>query len=150
MKINGKFTVDAPRANVWDALNDTQTLKGLVPGAKSLTRVSDDEFKATMTVGVGPIKANFDGKLEVVERAEPDYNRMRITGNAKQGRISGEATVSAAELAPDKTEVTVDGDVQVGGMLARVGQRMLGGLSQQMMQQFFKDLSRAASKRGRD
>lgn len=147
MKLNGKFIVDAPRASIWDALNDTETLKGLVPGARSLTRTGDDEFQAAMSVGVGPIKANFDGKLEITERAEPDYNRMRITGNAKQGRISGEATVSAVELAPDRTEVTVDGDVQVGGMLARVGQRMLGGLSQQMMQQFFKDLSRAAASR---
>ena len=128
-------------------LNDAETLRHLVPGSQSLTRTSDDEFAATMVVGVGPIKARFSGKLEIVERCEPDYNRMRIVGDAKQGRISGEATVSAMELAADKTEVSVEGDVQVSGMLARVGQRMLSGLSQQMMQQFFKDLAREAARR---
>lgn len=128
-------------------LNDAETLRHLVPGSQSMTRTSDDEFAATMVVGVGPIKARFSGKLEIVERCEPDYNRMRIVGDAKQGRISGEATVSAMELAADKTEVSVEGDVQVSGMLARVGQRMLSGLSQQMMQQFFKDLAREAARR---
>ena len=139
--------MNAPRASVWEVLNDANTLRNLVPGSQSLTRTSDDEFAATMVVGVGPIRARFSGKLEIVERCEPDYNRMRITGDAKQGRISGEATVSAKEITDDKTEVSVDGDVQVSGMLARVGQRMLSGLSQQMMQQFFKDLAREAARR---
>ena len=147
MKIDGKFTVSAPRASVWEVLDDPVTLRNLVPGAQSLERVSDDEFRARMIVGVGPIKATFNGKLEVVERCEPEYNRMRITGDAKQGRITGEATVRAEEIADDETEVTVAGDVQVSGMIARVGQRMLGGVSQQMMRQFFADLAREATRR---
>ena len=147
MKINGNFVVDASRESVWEVLNDPATLKALLPGAKTLTQTGDDRFAATMTVGLGPIRATFKGELEIVERCEPDYNRMRITGDAKQGRISGNATVTTKELAPDKTEVDVSGNVEVSGMLARVGQRMLGGMSQQMMQQFFKDLSREAAKR---
>ena len=147
MKIDGKFTVSAPRARVWEVLDDPVTLRNLVPGAQSLERVGDDEFRARIIVGVGPIKATFNGKLEVVERCEPEYNRMRITGDAKQGRITGEATVRAEEIAEDETEVTVAGDVQVSGMIARVGQRMLGGVSQQMMRQFFTDLAREATRR---
>lgn len=147
MKIDGKFKVSAPRATVWEVLDDPDTLRNLVPGAQSLERTSDDEFRARMVVGVGPIKATFNGKLEVVERCEPEYNRMRITGDARQGRITGEATVRAEEIADDETEVSVSGDVQVSGMIARVGQRMLGGLSQQMMQQFFNDLTREANRR---
>lgn len=147
MKLNGKFVVDAPRTSVWEVLNEPETLAHLLPGAKSVERVSDDEFTATMSVGIGPIRASFSGKLEIVERNEPDFNRMRITGDARQGRIVGDATVTAVELAPDRTEVSVDGEVQVGGMIARVGQRMLGGKSQQMMQQFFRDLSKEAAKR---
>lgn len=147
MKIDGKFTVSAPRASVWEVLDDPVTLRNLVPGAQSLERTGDDEFRARMIVGVGPIKATFNGKLEVIERCEPEYNRMRITGDAKQGRIAGEATVRAEEIADDETEVTVAGDVQVSGMIARVGQRMLGGVSQQMMRQFFTDLAREATRR---
>ena len=147
MKIDGKFTVSAPRASVWEVLDDPVTLRNLVPGAQSLERTGDDEFRARMIVGVGPIKATFNGKLEVIERCEPDYNRMRITGDAKQGRITGEAVVRAEEIADDETEVTVAGDVQVSGMIARVGQRMLGGVSQQMMRQFFTDLAREATRR---
>lgn len=147
MKIDGKFKVSAPRATVWEVLDDPETLRNLVPGAQSLERTGDDEFRARMVVGVGPIKATFDGRLEVVERCEPEYNRMRITGDARQGRITGEATVRAEEIAGDETEVTVSGNVQVSGMIARVGQRMLGGLSQQMMQQFFNDLAREATRR---
>lgn len=147
MKIDGKFKVSAPRATVWEVLDDPETLRNLVPGAQSLERTGDDEFRARMVVGVGPIKATFDGRLEVVERCEPEYNRMRITGDARQGRITGEATVRAEEVTDDETEVSVSGDVQVSGMIARVGQRMLGGLSQQMMQQFFNDLAREATRR---
>ena len=147
MKIHGTFNVSAPRASVWAVMDDPDTLRNLVPGAQSLERTGDDEFRARMVVGVGPIKATFDGKLEIVERSEPEFNRMRITGDAKQGRISGEAKVSAVETSANETEVSVTGDVQVSGMVARVGQRMLSGLSQQMMQQFFKDLAREATRR---
>ena len=98
-----------------------------------------------MIVGVGPVKGNFQGKVAIKDRDEPRYYRLLVEGKARQGWMKGDGSVELTESTPETTEVDVQGDFQVGGLIARVGQRMLSGVSNQMMQSFFKDLERLAS-----
>ncbi len=144
LKISGNFTIKAPRQRVWEVLNDVESLKSIIPGAQSLTETAPDEYSASMIVGVGPVKGNFQGKVAIKDRDEPRYYRLLVEGKARQGWMKGDGSVELTESTPETTEVDVQGDFQVGGLIARVGQRMLSGVSNQMMQSFFKDLERLA------
>ncbi len=147
MKIKGEFTVKAPKQTVWDTLNDIEALGTMLPGGKGLTQTGPDQYSATMDVGIGPIRAQFNGKVQISERDEPNSYRLRVEGNSRQGWVNGNGRVELEEVAADSTLIKAEGDIQVGGMIARVGQRMLPGVSKQMMETFFKNVERRARER---
>ncbi len=147
MKIDGKFTINAPRQQVWETLNDVETLGSMIPGAKGLREVGPDEYQATMDLGIGPIKTSFTGKVKIADRVEPSHYVLHVEGNSRHGWMNGTGTVDLEEVSEDSTLVNAVGDVRVGGMIARVGQRMIPGLAKQMMQTFFKNVEAAANRR---
>ncbi len=147
MKLDGEFTVNAPRQKVWETLNHVETLAKMIPGGSGLTEVAPDEYQARMNVGIGPIRSEFSGKVRITERDEPISYRLSLEGSARQGWVNGDGKVGLEATSPETTLVSVEGNLQVGGMLARVGQRMLPGVSKQMMQTFFQNVEKEAGKR---
>ena len=147
MKIDGEFTVDAPIQKVWETLNDVESLAGMLPGAKGLREVGPDEYQATMDVGIGPIKTSFSGKVKIAERDEPSRYVLKVEGNSRHGWMNGTGTIDLEVVSEDSTFVRAAGDIQVGGMIARVGQRMLPGIAKQMMGAFFKNVESTANRR---
>ncbi len=144
MKISGEFTVNAPRDKVWETLNDVEALGSMIPGAKGLTEVDPDEYTASMDLGIGPIRTSFTGKVRISERDEPNSYKLQVEGNSRHGWMNGTGKVELEEASPSTTLIRADGDLNVGGMIARVGQRMLPGISKQMMQTFFSNVERHA------
>jgi carbon monoxide dehydrogenase subunit G len=67
----------------------------------------------------------------------PNRYRMLVEGKGGPGFVKGEAAMSLSAVSPASTRVSYDADVQVGGLIASVGQRMLGGVSKMMLDQFF-------------
>ncbi len=147
MKISGEFTVKAPKQKVWETLNDVEALGSMIPGAKGLTEVGPDEYTATMDVGIGPIKASFAGKVKIEDRDAPNSYRLLVDGNSRHGWMKGTGKVELEEIDAESTLIKADGDIHVGGMIARVGQRMLPGVSKQLMGVFFKNVEKAAMRR---
>ena len=147
MKISGEFTVNAPRQKVWETLNDVEALGSMIPGAKGLREIGPDEYAASMDLGIGPIRTNFSGKVKISERVEPSSYVLQVEGNSRHGWMNGTGKVDLEEVSEDSTLIHADGDIQVGGMIARVGQRMLPGVSKQMMQSFFNNVEKNAAKR---
>jgi len=66
----------------------------------------------------------------------PNRYRMAVEGSGSPGFVRGDAVIELAD-ASGGTRVTCNGDVQVGGLIASVGQRLLGGVSRMMLDQFF-------------
>ena len=147
MKISGEFTVNAPKQKVWETLNDVEALGSMIPGAKGLKEVGPDEYAANMDVGIGPIKTSFAGKVKIEERDEPNSYTLKVDGNSRHGWMKGTGRVELEEVDAESTLIKADGDIQVGGMIARVGQRMLPGVSKQMMGVFFKNVETASKRR---
>jgi carbon monoxide dehydrogenase subunit G len=136
MKIEGTTDIPAPHDRVWTALLDPETLAAAIPGCEKLEALGDGEFKAIMKVGVGPVKGTFEGKVRLSDVEPPNRYRMALEGSGAPGFVRGQALM---ELAPAEgaTKVHYDADVQIGGLIASVGQRMLGGVSRMMLDQFF-------------
>ena len=90
-----------------------------------------------VSFGVAAIKGTYKGKVAIVEKQEPRMYTLQIEGSGGPGFVKGSARISL-EADGDNTRVRVEGDGQVGGMLAGVGQRMLPGVARMLMNQFFE------------
>jgi carbon monoxide dehydrogenase subunit G len=98
--------------------------------------MGEGEYKATMKIGVAAVKGTFEGKVRLFDQKPPESYRMSVEGSGGPGFIRGETQIMLAEDGPG-TKVSYTADVQVGGLIAGVGQRMLGGVSKMMADQFF-------------
>lgn len=136
MKIEGTSDIPAARDRVWAALLDPALLSRAIPGCDTLEEVGPGEFKAVMKIGVGAIKGTFEGKVRLSDLEPPNRYRMAVEGKGGPGFVRGEAVMALSDV-EGATRVAYDADVQVGGLIASVGQRMLGGVSRMMLDQFF-------------
>ena len=141
MKIEGANEISAPQDKVWTAFQDPATLAKAIPGCEGLEEIGPGEYKAVMKVGVAAIKGTFEGKVKLMDLEPPNRYRMSMEGKGGPGFVKGEATMSLSSVDPGTTRVSYDADVQVGGLIASVGQRMLGGVSKMMLDQFFTRMS---------
>jgi len=140
MKLEGSYDIPAPRDRVWAAFLDPEQLRQAIPGCEKLEAVGNDEYKATMKIGVAAVKGTFEGKVKLSDKNPPESYKMAVEGSGAPGFIRGETLISLAD-ADGGTRVTFAADVQVGGLIAGVGQRMLGGVSKMMADQFFNRMS---------
>jgi uncharacterized protein len=141
MKIEGSYSISAPRQAVWDAFLDPERLRQALPGCEKLEAAGPDEYRATMKVGVAAIKGTFEGKVKLTDKQPPDSYRMAVEGNGKPGFMKGDAVMTLADGEAGATSISYAADVQVGGLIAGVGQRMLGGVAKMMADQFFNRMS---------
>jgi len=136
MKVEGVYTFPGQPAQVWALLLNSDSLRACIPGVETLTETSPDHFDAVMRVGVAAIKGTYKGKVAIVDKQEPNAYTLQVEGSGGPGFVKGTAKISLTAEG-DGTKVSVDGDGQVGGMLAGVGQRMLPGVAKMLMNQFF-------------
>ena len=136
MKLDGRQVVDVPLARAFERLNDPRVLKACTPGLERLDARDADHFDAVLEVKLPAITGRFEGTLEYLERQPPDRVRLRVQGKGAVGFVDGEVTLELAS-ADEGTSVHYIADVQVGGQVARLGQRMLSGVTREMAAQFF-------------
>ena len=140
MKIEGSADIPAPREKVWAAFLDPNILAQALPGCEKLEAIGPNEYKATMKVGVAAIKGTFEGKVKLSDLEPPNRYRMAVEGSGGPGFVRGEAGMQMSDV-DGGTKVSYDADVQVGGLIASVGQRMLGGVTKMMLDQFFTKMT---------
>ncbi len=131
-------------AQAWKALTDAETLRKAIPGVDSIRQTGPNEYRAVMNVGVGIVRGRFSGTVKLTDMDEPRFYRMSVSGNGPGGWIKGESEVTLREEKPGTTTIDVQGETQIGGLLARVGQRMMGNASKSLMKQFFDGIEKAA------
>jgi len=140
MKLEGSYDVKAPRQKVWTAFLDPETLRQAIPGCEKLELIGPDEYKATLKIGVAAVKGTFEGKVRLLDKKPPESYRLAAEGSGGPGFVRAD-TVSTLTDIEGGTRVSYSADVQIGGLIAGVGQRMLGGVSKMMADQFFNKMS---------
>ena len=146
MKMSGEEVIPATRAVVWKALNDPAVLKQCIPGCKSITKHSDTDMEAAVTVALGPLKVNFSGRVKLSNIDPPNGYRIHGQGNGGfAGNASGGADVQL-ESVPEGTKLTYHVDAQVGGKLATMGARFIDPVSRKLAGEFFEKFAAIAGK----
>ncbi|HEX9374225.1 MAG TPA: carbon monoxide dehydrogenase subunit G [Roseiflexaceae bacterium] len=146
MKITGSYTIDAPRDQVWAALNDIEVLARIVPGCERLEQIGENEFQGTVKIGIQSIKGTYSGKIRLEDIQPPSHYKLVASGRSASGVVDGAGGVDLAEQ-DGKTVLTYTGNAQIGGTLASVGQRLIEGASKQLINQSLKALVEQISAR---
>lgn len=136
MKVQGTASLPGKREQVWDLLTDPERLAKCLPGAERLEPDGPDRYKVAMKFGIAAFSGKFQGSVELAEKKPPESLKMRVEGRGAPGFMKGEGTISLREKS-GATEVKYEGEAQVGGVIASVGQRMIEAASKKIMRQFF-------------
>ena len=148
MKIEGEYTFDGPREDVWKLVRDPEVLATCLPGTQSLHLVGENEYEAEINVHVGPIVGAFSGRILVSNEVPPESCTLTVEGKGKPGFMNGTGNVQLSEQADHRTLMKYAGEVQIGGRLAGVGQRMIDTVSKSMIRQGLGTLNEAIKARG--
>jgi carbon monoxide dehydrogenase subunit G len=142
IRIEKTFQVKEPVEQVWDLLSDPRRVATCVPGAKITEQVDEKTYRGTISVKVGPSSTDFKGELVIV-RLDAALHELEMVGKGQDLRGRGSASMNmtgkARSLETGGTEVTSVSEVNVVGILAQMGARMINEVSNIMFVQFIKN-----------
>lgn len=136
MRVQGSADFMAPPERVWDLLLDPGVMQRCIPGCQKLEEVGEDTYDATLRVGIGAISGVYRGRVTIAEKLALERYSMVFEGAGTQGFVqgSGRASLHGENGA---TRVVYSYEVEVGGLIASVGQRALQGVSSFLVGQMF-------------
>src|SRR5262245_45491595 len=114
-----------------------EVLARIVPGCERLEQTGENEYEGTVKIGIQAIKGTYSGRIRIEDIQPPHHYKLVASGRSANGVVDGAGTVDLTEQ-DGKTVLTYGGDAQIGGMLASVGQRLIEGASQEMINQSLK------------
>lgn len=142
MKLSDSQILPAPPDKVWEALTDTEVLARCLPGTERLEPAGPDRYRAVVGFALAAISGKYNGTLEFADKNPPQSLTLKIEGKGTPGFMKGEGRVTLAPSEGGKrTELHYEGDAQVGGMIAAVGQRMIEVAARKIVSQFFERFS---------
>ena len=126
---------------------DTDTLSKIVPGISRLEKTGDNSYKSVLEIKMGPVSGAFTGNLEMENIEEQKGFTLKVQQNSSIGNANAAIKIELIPVNPNETEVVFDGDVKVTGLLASMGQRILGSAANVLTKQFFANLEREVPSR---
>ena len=145
MKIAGSYTVPLPRDKAYALLQDPDILARCMPGTDRLEKVGDDQYEMKMKMVIAAISGSFDGKVRITDQNPPESFRLLVEGTGKIGFMKGDGLLRLVPQGDAATAVEFDGEVNVGGSMAAVGQRLLDTTSKMIIRKFFEKFSQEAA-----
>ncbi len=146
MKFSGSHTINAPRERVWTTLNDIEALRTLIPGVESLEQTAPNTYQGVAKIGVASIKGEYTGTIRMTDIDPPNSYRLVGEGRGRPGHVKGEGTLTLVADSPETTTLHYNADMQVGGPIASVGQRLIEGASKLLINQGLKALAQKAER----
>ena len=140
MKITASSVIPADRARVFAALTDPGILQRAIPGCESLTAAGPDRYEAILKIGVAGLKGTYKGTAAIRDKKEPESLTLVFDGKGGPGFVRGTAVIALADEG-GSTRVDSVADVQVGGLIAAVGSRLIEAASRKLSDDFFRQLS---------
>lgn len=140
MNLQGTYTIAEAPAQVYQALNDPVILQKVIPGCEKLEMTGADEYDAHLKMGIASIKGSFVGKVRLSDQQPPNRFTLHMEGKGGPGFVKGSAQI---ELEPtgNATQLNYTANLQVGGLIAAVGSRVIEAVGKKMADEFFKKFS---------
>jgi len=140
MKLAGETSLPGVPRAVWDRLVDPQVMARCLPGCQEVSAIAQDAYAVTLRIGVGPITGTYGGTMRITEQEPPARYRVVFEGAGAQGFVRGTGQAHLAERS-GSTVLRYESEIEVGGLIASVGQRVLEGVGKLLVKQMFAKLS---------
>ena len=147
MIIEGEYTFKGPREAVYEMFNDPNALATAVPGMQKLDKIDDEHYEGAIHLRIGPISAHFAGVLAVTDANPPEGCTLNVEGKGAAGFAKGVGKVHFTDLGDNTTLLNYSGDVNIGGTLASVGQRMIDSVAKSMIKSGLDKLQKTLEER---
>jgi hypothetical protein len=141
LDIRGEETFEVPIETLWGALNNSTVLKLCIPGCKEMIPEGENRFRLVLNLKVASVGGSFEGEISLSEKQPPTQCKVAVSGSGTLGHGNGAATFLLAPQAGGLL-MRYNGEGEIGGLVAGVGQRILKGVAKHLVGQFFKALRR--------
>lgn len=162
MKISGSYTLPVRLERAYQILQDPAILAQAIPGCEGLEKIGPDEYRMKMKVLLAALSGQFEGKVRITDQSPPTSFRLIVEGTGRIGFLKGEgllklspadqpSVISSEARNPSSsspvasTSISYEGDAQVGGTMAAIGQRLIDGTAKMMIKKFFDKLASLAA-----
>ena len=145
MKISGTYTLPLSQERAYAVMQDPEVLARAIPGCESLEKVGPDEYRMKMKMALASLSGAFEGKVRITEQTPPNSFRLLVEGTGRIGFVKGDGLLKLSPAEAGGTEVAYEGEAQVGGTIAAVGQRLIDGTAKTMIKKFFDKLAAEAA-----
>jgi carbon monoxide dehydrogenase subunit G len=142
MKVEGEHLFNGTQQQAWDLFRDTEVMAAALPGTKKMELVGENTYEAVMNVRVGPVSGEFSGQLVISNEDHPNSYTMSVDGRGKPGFLKGVGDVILTNQGANQTLMGYTGEVQIGGKLVAVGQRLIDTVAKSIINQAFETLDR--------
>ena len=141
MELEDEIIINAPKDKVYAALNNPEVLQKCIPGCEELIKHSDTELEAKVVLKVGPVKARFNGNVQLDPTGAPDAFSLTGKGN---GGAAGHAKGGADVTLTAKGETTIlryTAKADIGGKLVQLGSRLIQSTAKKLAAKFFSSFA---------
>jgi uncharacterized protein len=145
VKISGTYTLPLSQERAYAVMQDPEVLARAIPGCESLDKVGPDEYRMKMKMALASLSGAFEGKVRITEQTPPNSFRLVVEGTGRIGFVKGDGLLKLTRAEGGGTVVAYEGDAQVGGTIAAVGQRLIDGTAKTMIKKFFDKLAAEAA-----
>ena len=136
MELTATYSFPATPSEVWSLLMDSNAIAACLPGCRELRPLGDDRYQADLTIGVAAVSGSFAATIALLDKVPPHSYRLTVEATGKPGFARGSAAIVLTSE-EGGTAVTVTAQAEVGGLIARVGQRMIEGVARMTMDRFY-------------
>ncbi|MEP9377153.1 carbon monoxide dehydrogenase subunit G [Aquabacter sp. CN5-332] len=140
LDIAGSETIQTDVESLWTALNDPAVLTRCIPGCKAMTETGPDAYKVDMQLRVAAVGGSFEGEIALSDKQPPRTCHISVSGAGSLGHGNGSAKFEIIPQEAGGCLLAYEGVGEVGGLVAGVGQRILGSVSKHLIGRFFTAL----------
>jgi len=148
VKFSQTAEIPVAREPLWNFLMDVPKVAKSLPGVESVTKIDDTTYQGTLTVRVGPIKLNLQGKI-ILEEQNKEAWRAALRAEAKDrmaaGAVNGKTTMILKEISANQTELAVETDVNILGKIGEFGQPIIRKKADSMLKEFVENIKKQLS-----
>ena len=148
MKFSQTAQIPVAREPLWNFLMDVPKVAKSLPGVESVSKIDDTTYQGVLTVRVGPIKLNLQGKIILEEQNKAAW-RAALRAEAKDrmaaGAVNGKTTMNLKEISANLTELVVETDVNILGKIGEFGQPIIRKKADSMLKEFVDNIKKQLS-----
>ena len=147
MLLKGDVTIHAPRKKVWDFLTDPNQIGQCVPGVEKIETIEElKRYRGVVSVGLGSVKARFNGDVEILELDEPNRAKLKAHGTATGSAADAISEMLLSDAPENSTRVDWTADINVSGQLASLVSRLMVPVSQKLAGVFYNEVRKRIEK----